>query len=140
MSDLDRLLAQVEELKKLAQRPDDAWMNSMSNEELRSLGKRVRKVADGLSVMQTQLRSQVATAQGHAAASRQVAAPPPMPQRAASGSLGNMVRKDTSATTPAPAGPSSEPSKQGYNPFREHMASKGMDLSNPLARRNRPNF
>ena len=39
MSDLDRLLQQVEELKRLANRPDDSWMDNMSNEELRALGR-----------------------------------------------------------------------------------------------------
>src|ERR1051326_3717591 len=100
MSDLDRLLAQVEELKKLAQRPDDSWMNSMSNEELKSLGKRVRKVADGLSTMQTQLRSQVASASAHRPMPQRAPSPAPMPQRAGAGSLGSMVRRDTSATSP----------------------------------------
>src|ERR1700704_2084810 len=56
MSDLDRLLQQVEELKRLATQPDDSWMDNMSNEELRALGQRVRKVADGLSGLQGQLQ------------------------------------------------------------------------------------
>ena len=132
MSDLDRLMAQVEELKKLATRPDDSWMNSMSTEELKALGKRVRKVADGLTGLQSQLQRQ--------APKGSVPMPMPMPQRSAStGSLGSMVRRDTPATAPAPAAPQAEPPRQGHNPFREHMASKGLDMSNPM-RRNRPNF
>ena len=126
MSDLDRLLAQVEELKKLATRPDDSWMTSMSTEELKALGKRVRKVADGLTGLQSQLQRQAPN----------VAAPAPMPPRAASaGSLGSMVRRDTSATTPPPAAPSGEQPRQGYNPLREAMESRGLDMSNPMQRR-----
>src|SRR6266567_7222052 len=126
MSDLDRLLAQVEELKKLANRPDDSWMTSMSTEELNSLGKRVRKVADGLTGLQGQLQRQLPN----------VRAPAPMPQRAASaGSLGNMVRRDTSATAPSPAAPPGEQPRQGYNPLREAMESRGLDMSNPMQRR-----
>ena len=59
MSDLDRLLAQVEELKRLANRPDDSWMDNMSTEELFALSKRVRKVADGLSGLQARLQGSV---------------------------------------------------------------------------------
>ncbi|HMC09052.1 MAG TPA: hypothetical protein VKL22_07015 [Actinomycetota bacterium] len=59
MSDLDRLLAQVEELKRLANRTDDSWMDNMSNEELLALSRRVRKVADGLSGLQARLQQSV---------------------------------------------------------------------------------
>jgi len=59
MSDLDRLLQQVEELKKLATQPDDSWMDNMSNEELPGAGPRVRKVADGLTGLQGQLQGKV---------------------------------------------------------------------------------
>src|SRR6266568_5103918 len=134
MSDLDRLMAQVEELKKLATRPDDSWMQSMSTEELQSLGRRVRRVADGLSGLQSQIRR---SAPGAASAPM----PPPMPRRtASSGSLGSMVRSDTSSRAAAPSPPPSETAKPSYNPFREAMASKGLDMSNPLQRRNRPNI
>jgi hypothetical protein len=112
MSDLDRLLGQVEELKRLATRPDDTWMDSMSTEELRALGKRVRKVADGLSGLQSQLQRQVPSSSPvRPAVSRRVGS---------SGSLGDMVRRDQ-----APPAPRREP--------------EGVDLSNPIRRR-RPNL
>ncbi|MEA2533397.1 MAG: hypothetical protein QOJ93_1208 [Actinomycetota bacterium] len=109
MSDLDRLLQQVEELKKLANRPDDSWMDNMSNEELQALGKRVRKVADGLSGLQGQLQ-------------RKTPSNPmkPLIQRRAgtSGSLGSMVKRDQGSPAPAP-----------------QQANEGIDLSNPMQRR-----
>jgi hypothetical protein len=120
MSDLDRLLQQVEELKKLANRPDDSWMDNMSNEELQALGKRVRKVADGLSGLQGQLQRQVPSNPMK----------PLIPTRGApqgagskgragtSGSLGSMVKRDQGSPAPAP----------------QH-ANEGIDLSNPMQRR-----
>ena len=109
MSDLDRLLQQVEELKKLANRPDDSWMDNMSNEELQALGKRVRKVADGLSGLQGQLQ-------------RKTPSNPmkPLIQRRAgtSGSLGSMVKRDQGSPAPAP-----------------QQANEGIALSNPMQRR-----
>jgi hypothetical protein len=120
VSDLDRLLAQVEELKKLALRPDDSWMNSMSTEELQSLGKRVRRVADGLSGLQGQLAG---TARGGAKAAPRSVPRAPAP-RSAAGSLGSIVRKDTGATpawTPPGGHPQSSPAGT-------------MDLANPMGR------
>src|ERR1700716_2319024 len=88
MSDLDRLLQQVEELKKLATRPDDSWMDNMSNEELQALGKRVRKVADGLSGLQGQLQRKTPSNPMK----------PLIPKRAGtSGSLGSLVKRDPAA-------------------------------------------
>jgi hypothetical protein len=114
MSDLDRLLQQVEELKRLAKLPDDSWMDNMSNEELRALGKRVRKVADGLSGLQGQLQRQTPTNPIKPFVARRAGT---------AGSLGNMVKRDQGS--PAP--------QQG---------AEGADLSNPMRRRNtrRPNF
>jgi hypothetical protein len=108
MSDLDRLLQQVEELKKLANRPDNSWMDNMSNEELQALGRRVRKVADGLSGLQGQLQ-------------RKVPSNPMKPiiaKRAGmGGSLGSMVQRDQGPPPPA------------------QQADEGADLSNPMQRR-----
>jgi hypothetical protein len=114
MSDLDRLLQQVEELKRLAKLPDDSWMDHMSNEELQALGKRVRKVADGLSGLQSQLQRQVPSNPMKPVISRRAAT---------SGSLGSMVKRDQQS--PAP-----------------QQAAEGADLSNPMRRRNarRPNL
>jgi hypothetical protein len=109
MSDLDRLLQQVEELKKLANRPDDSWMDNMSNEELQALGKRVRKVADGLSGLQGQLQRKTPSNPMK----------PLIPKRAGtSGSLGSMVKRDQGSPAPAP-----------------QQANEGIDLSNPMQRR-----
>jgi len=109
MSDLDRLLQQVEELKKLAKLPDDSWMDNMSNEELQALGKRVRKVADGLSGLQGQLQ-------------RKAPVNPMKPlilkRAATSGSLGSMVKRDQGSPPPAP-----------------QQTNEGIDLSNPMQRR-----
>ncbi|MGH2719127.1 MAG: hypothetical protein ACRDJU_11160 [Actinomycetota bacterium] len=112
MSDLDRLLAQVEELKRLAQRPDDSWMNSMSSEELQALGKRVRKVADGLSGLQNQMIQKNRGASARPASAPRAPAPV---QRSSGGSLGNIVRRDSGG---APSG----------------SGGGGMDLSNPMGR------
>jgi hypothetical protein len=111
MSDLDRLLQQVEELKRLANRPDDSWMDSMSTEELQALGKRVRKVADGLSGLQGQLRRKTPTNTIQPLVARRAGTP---------GSLGNMVKRDQGS--PAP-----------------RREPEGVDLSNPIRRR-RPNL
>jgi hypothetical protein len=111
VSDLDRLLLQVEELKKLATRPDDSWMDTMSTEELQALGKRVRKVADGLSGLQSQLQRQVPSNPMKPVVSRRAAT---------SGSLGDMVKRDQAS--PAPK-----------------QVPEGVDLSNPMRRR-RPNL
>lgn len=125
MSDLDRLLKQVEELKALAQRPDDTWMEKMSNDELRALGKRVRKVADGLTGLQGQLMRSVPRG-----TVKPTSRPVP-PQRAASGSLGSMVRRDTVPTTPQ--GPPPPTSALRVNPFPGRASDA--DLSNPMQRR-----
>src|SRR5882672_2188457 len=128
MSDLDRLLQQVEELKKLAKLPDDSWMDNMSNEELQALGKRVRKVADGLSGLQGQLQ-------------RQTPSNPikPMVARRAgtSGSLGSMVRRDQGSPTPQQGG-ATPPASGGQpyrNPFLGRQAPDAADLGNPMQRR-----
>ena len=84
MSDLDRLLQQVEELKRLARLPNDSWMDNMSNEELRALGKRVRKVADGLSGLQGQLQRQTPSNPINPLVARRAGT---------SGSLGTMVKR-----------------------------------------------
>jgi hypothetical protein len=118
VSDLDRLLQQVEELKKLATQPDESWMDNMSNEELQALGKRVRKVADGLSGLQGQLQRKTPTNPMK----------PLIPKRAGtSGSLGSIVRRDQ--------GPAAAP------PPVQH-AGEAADLSNPMRRRRQvpPNF
>ena len=125
MSDLDRLLQQVEELKRLALRPDDSWMDNMSNEELRALGKRVRKVADGLSGLQGQLQ-------------RQTPSNPIKPliakRAGTSGSLGSMVKRDQGS--PAPARPAPPAAPRPYqNPFPGRQAPDAADLSNPMQRR-----
>ncbi len=111
MSDLDRLMAQVEELKRLAMRPDDSWMNSMSTEELQALGKRVRKVADGLSGLQNQM---IQKNRGAIARGSVPRAPSPV-QRSGGGSLGNIVRRDSGGAAPS--------------------GGRGMDMSNPMGRR-----
>ena len=116
-------MQQVEELKRLATRPDDSWMDSMSNEELQALGKRVRKVADGLSGLQSKLVS------GTPAPVRR-----PPTTAPSSGSLGSIVRRDTAATSggasqwkpPAPA-------KPAQSPFPGQ--SGAMDLGSPMRRR-----
>jgi hypothetical protein len=131
MSDLDRLLQQVEELKKLASRPDDSWMDNMSNEELQALGKRVRKVADGLSGLQGQLQRQVPSnpmkpliptrgaPQGAGSKARGAPQGAGSNKRAGtSGSLGSMVKRDQGPPAPAP-----------------RQANEGTDLSNPMQRR-----
>lgn len=125
MSDLDRLLQQVEELKRLASRPDDTWMDNMSNEELQALGKRVRKVADGLSNMQAQLTK------GAAPATRA-----PLRPAAAAGSLGSVVKRDNPARpaagwTPPQAAQPARPAARSMFPNQ----APGPDLSNPMARR-----
>ncbi|HWD71693.1 MAG TPA: hypothetical protein VG779_04135 [Actinomycetota bacterium] len=112
MSDLDRLLQQVEELKRLASLPDDSWMDNMSNEELRALGKRVRKVADGLSGLQGQLQRKTPSNPMKPLVSRRAGT---------SGSLGSMVKRDQQSPAPQPA-------------------AEGADLSNPMRRRSRPNL
>ncbi|GAC1364338.1 MAG: hypothetical protein NVSMB32_06820 [Actinomycetota bacterium] len=124
VSDLDRLLRQVEELKQLAVRPDDSWMDNMSNEELRALGKRVRTVADGLSGIQTKLSKQV----GGGAPRPPVARP-----ATAGGSLGSIVRRDTAASSFSPP-PTASPSQP---PARNLFPNQGgaMDLGNPMGRR-----
>ena len=129
MSDLDRLLQQVEELKRLAQRPDDSWMDSMSNEELAALGKRVRKVADGLSGLQGQLQKQASSNPIRPVVNRRAAS---------SGSLGSMVRRDTGAT-PGPAAAPPAPAKPYRNPF-PGANQDAADLSNPMRRRRPPGF
>ena len=128
MSDLDRLLQQVEELKRLALRPDDSWMDNMSNEELRALGKRVRKVADGLSGLQGQLQ-------------RQTPSNPIKPliakRAGTSGSLGSMVKRDQGSPAPQPGG-ATPPARGGQpyqNPFPGRQANDAADLSNPMQRR-----
>lgn len=128
MSDLDRLLQQVEELKRLATRPDDSWMEKMSNEELVALGKRVRKVADGLTGLQGQLR-------------RQAPSNPVKPvihtRVGSTGSLGSIVKGDqgSSAHPPATAPPQGVANPVPYrNPF-PGQANEGVDLSNPMQRR-----
>src|SRR4029077_20277063 len=128
MSDLDRLRQQVEELKRLASLPDDSWMDSMSTEELQSLGKRVRKAADGLSGLQGQLQRKTPTNPIRPLVARRAGTP---------GSLGNMVKRDQGspfpqrggATPPAPAGQSYQ------NPFPGRQTPEGVDLSNPMQRR-----
>lgn len=114
MSDLDRLLQQVEELKRLANLPDDSWMDNMSNEELQALGKRVRKVADGLSGLQGQLQRQIP-----ANPVRPIPRGPQgaglTPRVATAGSLGSIVRQDQGSPAPQPAG--------------------AADLGNPMQRR-----
>src|SRR5256885_5627881 len=105
MSDLDRLLQQVEELKRLAMRPDDSWMDNMSNEELRALGQRVRKVADGLSGLQGQLQ-----------------------RKAPSNPMKPIIAK-RSAPPPAAA------PQPRQDPFSARQANEGADLSNPMQRR-----
>ena len=128
MSDLDRLLQQVEALKKLAARPDDSWMDNMSNEELQALGRRVRKVADGLSGLQGQLL-------------RKVPSNPMRPtvhkRTGTAGSLGSMVKRDQgspAAPIPGPTPPqrASQPSR---NLFPGAQAGEGADLGNPMQRR-----
>lgn len=127
MSDLDRLLAQVEELKKLAARPDDSWMNSMSTEELQALGKRVRKVADGLSGLQTQL----ASGKGGPAPSGRS---PNVAQRSATGSLGDLVKRDTGSKVPRPAwSPPADKPSSAASPFPGLTSNN--DLSSPMNRR-----
>jgi hypothetical protein len=144
MSDLERLLRQVEELKKLATKPDDSWMDSMSTEELRALGKRVRKVADGLSGLQGQLRGQVPSNPIKPVISRRAGS---------SGSLGNMVRRDQAWPAQVPSNPikpaiSRRAASSGSlgDMVRRDQASpaprpepEGVDLSNPMRRR-RPNL
>jgi hypothetical protein len=130
MSDLDRLLAQVEELKKLANRPDDGWMDHMSNEELAALGKRVRKVADGLSGLQSQLQRQMPS---------NPMKPLITPRRAGtSGSLGSIVKRDQGSPAPSPSSiappPSSAP-RPYQNPFPGRQPDGGADLGNPMQRR-----
>src|SRR2546422_4845391 len=127
MSDLDRLLQQVEELKRLAKLPDDSWMDNMSNEELQALGKRVRKVADGLSGLQGQLQ-------------RQTPSNPikPMIARRAgtSGSLGSMVKRDQGSPAPQRGAPPPAPAPKPYqNPFPARQANDAADVSNPMHRR-----
>jgi hypothetical protein len=123
VSDLDRLLAQVEELKKLATRPDDSWMDSMSTEELQALGKRVRRVADGLSGLQSQLTS---------GASRPGSPrPPQVAQRSGAGPLGNLVKKDAGSTSRSQwSPPAAKPAAP--SPF---PGAASNDLSNPMSRR-----
>jgi hypothetical protein len=120
MSDLDRLLQQVEELKKLANRPDDSWMDNMSNEELQALGKRVRKVADGLSGLQGQLQRQVPSNPMKPLIPTRSAPQGAGSKRRAgtSGSLGSMVKREQGSPAPAP-----------------QQANEGIDLSNPMQRR-----
>jgi hypothetical protein len=127
MSDLDRLLQQVEELKKLATQPDDSWMDNMSNEELRALGRRVRKVADGLSGLQGQLQQKVPSNPMK----------PLIPRRAGtSGSLGSMVKRDQGSTARPAAGPAAPARPQpSRSPFPAQQANEGVDLSNPMQRR-----
>jgi len=132
MSDLDRLLQQVEELKKLANRPDDSWMDNMSNEELQALGKRVRKVADGLSGLQGQLQRKTPSnpmkpliprrgaPQGAGSKARGAPQGAGSNKRAGtSGSLGSIVKRDQGSPPPAP-----------------QQANEGIDLSNPMQRAN----
>ncbi|HEU5002162.1 MAG TPA: hypothetical protein VFW71_05210 [Actinomycetota bacterium] len=128
MSDMDRLLAQVEELKRLAARPDDSWMERMSTEELKALGKRVRKVADGLTGLQGQL------ARNNPGARPVSPSGPTAAQRGSAGSLGSMVRRDTATgagTQWTP--PAAQPTRPAVNPFP--MAQTGGDLANPGRRR-----
>jgi len=127
MSDLDRLLQQVEELKKLATQPDDSWMDNMSNEELQALGRRVRKVADGLTGLQGQLQGKVPTNPMK----------PLIPKRAGtSGSLGSMVRRDQGSPARPPGGPvAAAPPQPSRSPFPAQQANEGVDLSNPMQRR-----
>ena len=131
MSDLDRLLQQVEELKRLANAPDDSWMDNMSNEELKALGQRVRKVADGLSGLQGQLLRQVPSnpmkpliptrGASQGAGSKTRGAPQGAGSKntaGTSGSLGSMVKRDQGSPAPPP-----------------QQATEGADLSNPMQRR-----
>jgi len=128
MSDLDRLLQQVEELKRLAMRPDDSWMDNMSNEELRALGKRVRKVADGLSGLQGQLQRQTPSNPMKPLISRRAGT---------SGSLGSMVKRDQGSPAPQRAGatPPAPGGRPYQNPFPGRQAPDAADLSNPMQRR-----
>jgi len=127
MSDMDRLLAQVEELKRLAARPDDSWMERMSTEELQALGKRVRKVADGLTGLQGQL------AKNNPGARPVSPSAPRAAQRGSAGSLGSMVRKDTTGSVGNQWTPPARPERPAVNPFP--MAQTGGDLANPGRRR-----
>lgn len=127
MSDMDRLLAQVEELKRLAARPDDSWMERMSTDELKALGKRVRKVADGLTGLQGQL------AKNNPGARPVSPSAPAAAQRGSVGSLGSMVRRDTGGTGGNQWAPPPKPEKPAYNPFPN--AQTGGDLANPGRRR-----
>ena len=131
MSDLDRLLAQVEELKKLAQRPDDSWMDNMSTDELLALGKRVRKVADGLSGLQNQMARDVSKARGGAAPQGRPPAAQAQRFTSGSGSLGNMVRRDAGSASGQWTPPADKPAVT--NPFPTNAAAN--DLANPMGRR-----
>jgi len=128
MSDLDRLLQQVEELKRLARLPNDSWMDNMSNEELRALGKRVRKVADGLSGLQGQLQRQTPSNPIKPLISRRAGT---------AGSLGSMVRRDQGSPGPQGSGatPPAVGSRPYQNPFPGRQAPDAVDLSNPMQRR-----
>lgn len=124
---MDRLLAQVEELKRLAARPDDSWMERMSTEELQALGRRVRKVADGLTGLQGQL------AKNNPGARPVASSAPRAAQRGSAGSLGNMVKRDTGGSGGNAWTPPAQPSRPAVNPFP--MAPSGGDLANPGRRR-----
>lgn len=98
----------------------------MSNEELQALGKRVRKVADGLSNIQTQLTK------GAGPANRA-----PLRPATAAGSLGSVVKRDSTPARP-PAGwtppAAAEPPRPGARSMFPNQAPTP-DLSNPMARR-----
>src|SRR6266542_3678941 len=117
-------MKQVEELKALATRQDDSWMDSMSTEELKSLSKRVRTVAEGLSGLQSRLQGSVPGKPS----------PTLIPNRAAAGSLGSMVRKDVGAPGPA-AGPARGASPAGPPRPSPFPGFAGGDMSNPMQRR-----
>ncbi|GAC1363758.1 MAG: hypothetical protein NVSMB32_05640 [Actinomycetota bacterium] len=136
MSDLDRLLQQVEELKRLAARPDDSWMDTMSHEELQALGKKVRKVADGLSGIQTQLAGSVGAGAGRSNP-RGVAPPRSTPRPpAASGSLGSLLKRDsTTSRRPQQPPARAQPSARSKIPGHAPGGTPPMDLSTPRRRR-----
>jgi hypothetical protein len=140
VSDLDRLLAQVEELKRLANRRDESWMNNMSNEELLALSQKVRRVADGLSGLQSRLQGSVPQnpmkplfrKQGASwSAPRPPAGSPRAPARpaAAPDPSNPMFRRQGPSWQP-PGPPAARP------PVSSQPAG-APDLSNPIRRRQR---
>jgi hypothetical protein len=55
MDDVQKMLEELETIRRVVEGPDDSWMDALSEEELRQLRERALLLADNLSRIQDQL-------------------------------------------------------------------------------------